>query len=73
MLTPTGARLEVRETVVRGRQESPKSERAERTIALGPKLAEELFEHRTRSAFQSDDERVFCHPQTGGVTFLTGG
>ena len=64
---PEGARLEVRETVVHGRMDSPKSEKAERTIALGPKLAEELFQHRARSAFQGDDEWVFCHPQTGGV------
>jgi site-specific recombinase XerD len=64
---PEGARLEVRETVVYGRAETPKSERAERTIALGPKLADELFEHRARSAFAGDDERVFCHPETGGV------
>jgi site-specific recombinase XerD len=64
---PDGARLEVRETVVHGYADTPKSERAERTIALGRKLAEALFEHRRRSAFQGDDERVFCHPQTGGV------
>jgi integrase len=64
---PDGARLEVRETVVYGRAETPKSERAERTIALGPKLADELFAHRARTSFQGDDERVFCHTQTGGV------
>jgi integrase len=64
---PEGARLEVRETWVHGRPETPKSERAERTIALGPKLADELFAHRAGSAFQGDDERVFCNTQTGGV------
>jgi hypothetical protein len=64
---PDGARLEVRETVVHGYAETPKSERSERTIALGPKLAAELFDHRRRSKFQGDDERVFCHPLTGGV------
>ena len=64
---PEGARLEVRETVVYGRAETPKSERAERTIALGPKLADELFEHRARTAFAGDDERVFCQPETGGL------
>ena len=31
---PDGARLEVRETIVRGRAESPKSERGERTISV---------------------------------------
>jgi site-specific recombinase XerD len=30
-------------------------------------LADELFQHRARSAFEGDDERVFCHPETGGV------
>ena len=64
---PEGARLEVRETVVYGHAETPKSDRAERTIALGPKLADELFEHRARSAFDGHDERVFCHPETSGV------
>lgn len=63
---PNGARLEVRETWVRDRVETPKSVRGERTIALGPRLAEELFQHRGRTAFDGDDERVFCHPQTGG-------
>ena len=64
---PEGARLEVRETVVYGRTETPKSERAERTIALGPKLADEVFQHRARTAFAGDGERVFCHLETGGV------
>lgn len=57
----------MRETIVYGRAETPKSERAERTIAVGPKLADELFEHRGRSVFKGDEERVFCHPETGGV------
>jgi integrase len=26
-----------------------------------------LFQHRARTAFSGDDERVFCHPQTGGL------
>jgi site-specific recombinase XerD len=64
---PDGASLRVAETVVRGKQDTPKSEKGERTIALGQRVAAELFEHRSRSAFQGDDEYVFCHPQTGGV------
>ena len=43
----------------------PKSEAGERTIALGPKLAEELWQHRRRTAFSGDEERVFCHPTKG--------
>jgi integrase len=62
---PAGAVLRVRETLVRGHEDTPKSEAGERTIALGPKLAEELWQHRRRTAFAGDDERVFCHPQKG--------
>jgi site-specific recombinase XerD len=50
---------------VRDQTDTPKSEKSERTIAIG-RLAGELFEHRGRSNFQGDDERVFCHPTTGG-------
>ena len=41
------------------------SQAGARTIALGPKLAEELWQHRRRTAFAGDDERVFCHPTKG--------
>jgi integrase len=64
---PDGPSLRVAETWVRGQEDTPKSEAGERTIALGGRLASELFEHRARSAFDGDDERVFCHPLTGGV------
>jgi len=63
---PAGATLRVRETWVRDQVDTPKSEKSERTIALGRRLAAELFEHRGRTAFEGDDERVFCHPKTGG-------
>ena len=62
---PAGAVLRVRETFVRGAEDTPKSEAGERTIALGPKLAEELWQHRRRTSFAGDDERVFCHPTKG--------
>jgi integrase len=62
---PGGPLLHVRETVVRNKLDTPKSEAEERTIALGPRLAEELFEHRRRSAFQGDGERVFVSPTKG--------
>lgn len=64
---PDGASLRVVETVVRGHEDTPKSEAGERTIALGCRAADELVEHRARSRFQGDDERTFCHPETGGV------
>jgi integrase len=44
-----------------------KSEDGIRSIALGKALAEELWQHRRKSAFQGDDERVFCHPEKGMV------
>jgi integrase len=59
---PDGPTLRVEETVARGRIDTPKSEAGERTIALGPVLAGELFEQRARSCFDGDGERVFCHP-----------
>ena len=43
-----------------------KTEEGVRSIALAPRLVEELWQHRRRSAFQGDDERVFHHPRTGG-------
>jgi integrase len=64
---PDGASLRVAETVVRGQEDTPKSEAGERTIALGSRIADELFQHRARSHFQGDDERVLCHPETGRV------
>jgi integrase len=62
---PAGAVLRVRETFVRGAEDTPKSEAGARTIALGPRLAEELWQHRRRTTFAGDDERVFCHPTKG--------
>jgi integrase len=44
-----------------------KSEDGIRSIALSPTLAEELWQHRRRTAFQGDQERVFCHPERGTV------
>jgi integrase len=62
---PDGAVLRVEETWVRHAADTPKSQAGERTIALGPKLASELFDHRARSAFDGDDDRVFANPRTG--------
>lgn len=62
---PAGATLRVRETWVRVAPDTPKSEKSERTIALGERLASELFDHRARTAYQGHDERVFTSA-TGG-------
>jgi integrase len=59
---PAGAVLRVRETFVRGQPDTPKSEKSVRTLALGDRLASELFDHRGRSKFTGEDELVFCHP-----------
>ena len=50
---------------MRGHVDTPKSEKSERTIAIG-RLASELFDHRARTAYAGDDERAFCSPHTGG-------
>lgn len=42
-----------------------KSERGVRAIALAPMLAETLWQHRRRTAFQGEGELVFCHPTKG--------
>jgi integrase len=44
-----------------------KTEDGIRSIALSKTLAEELWQHRRRSSFQGDYERVFCHPEIGSV------
>jgi integrase len=62
---PEGASLRVSETWVRYGSDTPKSSAGERTVALGQRLASELFEHRGRTAFAGDAERVFCSPTRG--------
>lgn len=62
---PDGPHLRVAETWVRAGVDTPKSQAGERTIALGPRLAEELFKHRSRTAFDGEDERVFVSPTKG--------
>lgn len=44
-----------------------KTEQGIRSIALSPTLAEALWQHRRRSNFQGDDERVFCHGERGTI------
>jgi integrase len=42
-----------------------KTQEGERSIALVPALAEALWQRRRATAFQGDDEYVFCHPEIG--------
>ena len=62
---PGGAYLRVEETFVRAATDTPKSEASRRTIDLGKHLADALFEHRSWSAFDGDDDYVFPNPRTG--------
>jgi len=69
--------LSVEMATVRGRDGAPKSTTSRRTLVLDEFLAGELFDHRGRSRYQGDAERVFGHPLKGsaldhkryGVTF----
>jgi integrase len=56
---PDVPHLRIVETLVRGRADTPKSDASTRTIPISSALADELFSHRSRSAYQGDDERVF--------------
>lgn len=62
---PDGAHLKVEETYVRNAADTPKSVAGQRTIAIGRRLADLLFDQRQRSPFDSDDDLVFPNPRTG--------
>ncbi|MDQ4040699.1 MAG: tyrosine-type recombinase/integrase, partial [Actinomycetota bacterium] len=57
--------VRVRRTFTRGRWGTPKSRRSARAVPMAGRVADELREHRRRSAFTGDDDLVFAHPQTG--------
>jgi integrase len=57
--------LTVREALVQGRFTTPKSRSSRRLLELGPRTTELLAERWRQSAFQGDDELVFCHPNKG--------
>ena len=58
-------RVQVREALVKGRFTTPKSRSGRRLIELGPRTFALLQERWQKTAFQGDDELVFCHPQLG--------
>jgi integrase len=58
-------RVTVREAFVKGRFTTPKSRSSRRLLELGPQTRDLLAEQWRRSAFQGDEELVFCHPQRG--------
>jgi hypothetical protein len=49
----------------RQRIDTPKSVASERTIQLSQTIADELFEHRDRTTYDGDDDRVFCSTTKG--------
>jgi len=57
--------ISVDAAIVRNREATPKSSTSRRTLVLDEFLAGELFDHRGRSRYRGDGERVFCHPQKG--------
>lgn len=61
---PAG-RVRVRQSYVRGEFGTPKSRRSSRSVPLADRAAARLENHFKASAFQDDDDLVFCHPQTG--------
>jgi integrase len=63
---PSGPTLRVEETFVRDAVDTPKSLASWRTIALGPVVAETIYERFADTAYGADTDRVFCHPHTGG-------
>ena len=61
----SAGRVRVRQSYVRGEFGTPKSKRSTRSVPLADRVAGELDRHFKRSAYQQDDDLVFCHPQTG--------
>jgi integrase len=61
------AKIRVRQNYVRGHWGTPKSRRGSRSVPMADRVARALEGHFQRSAYQCDDDLVFCHPQTGRV------
>jgi integrase len=57
--------LHVREALVEGCFTTPKSRASRRLLELGPQTQALLAEHWRETAFQGEEELVFCHPQLG--------
>jgi integrase len=65
------AKVELRETFVRGRFTTPKSRASRRVVELGPRTLAVLEEQWQRTAYRDDDDLVFGHP-TKGTPLETG-
>lgn len=60
-------KIRVRQNFVRGHWGTPKSRRGSRSVPMADPVGTELELHFQRSAWQGDDDLVFCHPLTGQV------
>ena len=60
-------RIRERQNYVRGHWGTPKSRRGSRAVPMVDRVAGELERHFQRSAYQGDDDLVFCNPHTGRV------
>ena len=59
------AKIEIRETFVRGRFTTPKSRASRRVVELGPRTLAVLEEQWQRSAYRADEDLIFGHPTKG--------
>ena len=57
--------VQVREAYVKSRFTTPKSRSSRRLLELGPRTNELLAVRWRETAFQGEDELVFCHPAKG--------
>jgi integrase len=58
-------KITVREALVRGQLSTPKSRASRRVIELGPRTQAVLEQQWRTSAYNTDDDLVFCHPLLG--------
>jgi len=58
-------RVRVRKNFVRGEHSTPKSLRGSRSVPLAESIAAKLEKYFQQSAWQQDQDLVFCHPATG--------
>jgi len=61
----TAGVVRVRRNYTRGEEGTPKSRRSSRAVPMADRVAAALEQHFQRSAYTRDDDRVFCHPQSG--------
>lgn len=59
-------RVRVADNFTRGAMDTPKSHEG-RSVPMANRLAGELERHFQTSRWRSDDDLVFCHPETGNV------